>query len=391
MKNNRKKRSIRTQLLVFFLLGVLTLTVTMSVNFTIRMRAIATRQVESTIREQILGLRDRLVLTFQIYEDALRHASAGISLLYEQSGEPFLGSQVISEEEMRRFLMRIKGNLPNATQVFMANNIPSFEPGGYFVLAPAWNFPPDFDQRTRPWFIGAKSRPGEVDFSDPYMALATGIFSVSLSTIIYDRNRNDLGVIVVDIAVESLTDIVAAMSYAEGIYSWFLNGEGLFINHENTDAVMRDNFFDNPFFAAYRHQILNNYTFFTIGDTWVIYSARIPSAGWVVVSVIPTSVVFADVNRAIFTTVIATAVIIALLLAILVFALRRISKTIVTIVQSLKDISDVQSLKDISECDLTRRININANNEIGDLAHHFNQAIEKIRELIINAEKRQIH
>ena len=379
MKNILKKHSLSTELLGIFLLGVLALTVTMSVIFTMRMRNIATRQVESTIREQIVSLRDNLVLTFQVYEDALEHASAGISLLYERTGEPFLGPEAISEQEMRRFLLRIKENLPNASQVFMANNIPTFEPGGFAVFAPEWRFGDDYDQRTRPWFIDAKANPGVVAFTDPYWAMATGIFTVSLSTIIYDGNRNDLGVIVVDIAIESLTDIVAAASDAEGINSWLLNGDGLFISHENYDAVMRDNFFDNPHFAAFRHQALNNDTFYTMGDTYVLSSARIPGAGWIVVSTIPTAVVFADVNQAIFTTVIVTAGIIVLFFIILAFAIRRISKPILAIVQSLKDIAE-------GEGDLTRQINIRSNNEIGDLARYFNQTIDKIRNLIVNVK-----
>ncbi|MCL2042993.1 MAG: methyl-accepting chemotaxis protein [Treponema sp.] len=377
MLKKGRKYSIGTQLLFIFIIGILIVTLAVSAIFVTSKTDITTRQIELAIQEQIASMRNSLTLTFQIHEDALRHASTGISLLYEQTGQPYLSNAAISEEEMRRFLTRIKGDLPNVAQVFMSNNIPTFEEGGYAVFAPEWRFGGDYDQRTRPWYTGAKSRPGEVNFTDPYMAMATGIFSVSLSTIIYDSYRNDLGVIILDIAVRSLTDIVASMINMEGLNSWLLNNEGLYISHENTEAVMRDNFFDDPVFSQYRQQILFGDSFYIMDNEMIISSSRIPGAEWVVVSAIPRSLVFEAVYKSIYTAVFLTVGIVFAFLILLVFIIRRITKPIMAIAGVFKDISDGDG--DLSRY---RYIDVKANNEIGDLSRYINLTMERIKVMI---------
>jgi methyl-accepting chemotaxis protein len=57
-------------------------------------------------------------------------------------------------------------------------------------------------------------------------------------------------------------------------------------------------------------------------------------------------------------------------------ALNRITKPIVQVANNLKDIAE-------GEGDLTRTIIINTKDEVGDLAHYFNQTLEKIKGLVI--------
>ena len=379
-KSKLAKRSFSFELCCIFLIGMLVLTVSISSIFVLRMRELTTGQIKTEIQEQIMGIRSSLILTFEIHEDALYHAAAGISSLCEQSGETFLNARGIAQDDMRSFLQRIRDTLPNVAQIHVANNIPTFEEEGYFVLSPDWNFGDDFDQRTRPWFIGAKAKPGEVSYSDPYMLMALGVMATSLSTVLYDNNHTDLGTIDVDIAVKSLTDIVYSFSNIDGLKSWLLNREGIYISNENIEAVMKDNFFDDQNLPQYRQQILSNDTFYLMDNERIICSARIPGAEWVVVSVIPKAVVFAEVNRAILTTLLLAAGIIIVLIILLALVVRRSTKPIVTIVRALEDISE-------GEGDLTRSINVNVKNEIGDLAYFFNQTIEKIKLLIIGIKQ----
>ena len=385
MKTESKlaKRSFSVELSCIFLAGMLVLTVIISTIFVLRMRELATEQIEAKIQDQIAGIRSSLILTFKIHEDALFHAASGISLLYGQTGETYLNARAIAQNDMRAFLQRFRDILPNVAQIHVSNNIPTFEEGGYFVLSPDWNFGDDFDQRTRPWYIGAKDRPGVVNYSDPYVLMALGVMATSLSTVLYDNNHNDLGTIDLDIAVKSLTDIVVSFSNIEGLQSWLLNREGLYISNENTDAVMRDNFFNDHSLPQYRQQILNQDSFYVMDSERIICSSRIPGAEWVVVSVIPRSIVFAEVNRSIYTTVLLAAIIIIVLVIVLAFIVRRSTRPIVTIVQALKDISE-------GEGDLTRAIGVNVKNEIGDLAHYFNLTLEKIKNLVKNIKKEAV-
>ncbi|HCC37302.1 MAG TPA: methyl-accepting chemotaxis protein, partial [Treponema sp.] len=67
----------------------------------------------------------------------------------------------------------------------------------------------------------------------------------------------------------------------------------------------------------------------------------------------------------------------ALIAAIIVFViLHRITKPLVDVTETLKDISE-------GEGDLTRSIDINSKDEIGDLARYFNNTLDKIKHMII--------
>ena len=62
---------------------------------------------------------------------------------------------------------------------------------------------------------------------------------------------------------------------------------------------------------------------------------------------------------------------------IVYIVLYRITKPIVKVAETLKDISQ-------GEGDLTRNIKVNSKDEVGELALHFNQTLDKIKHLVIN-------
>jgi methyl-accepting chemotaxis protein len=75
-------------------------------------------------------------------------------------------------------------------------------------------------------------------------------------------------------------------------------------------------------------------------------------------------------------TIILAVLAIAMSAAIIFFVLTRTVKPIVNVAQTLKDIAE-------GEGDLTRSVNINSKDEVGDLAHYFNQTLDKIKNLVI--------
>jgi len=73
-------------------------------------------------------------------------------------------------------------------------------------------------------------------------------------------------------------------------------------------------------------------------------------------------------------------VVTAIVVFVSLFLSRAISRPIVKVANTLKDISE-------GEGDLTQVIVINSNDEIGDLAHYFNNTLEKIKKLVTNVKK----
>jgi len=116
--------------------------------------------------------------------------------------------------------------------------------------------------------------------------------------------------------------------------------------------------------------------FFAIAAYAPIFDQNRKAIGVVGININVTDVL-ASSNRFGLRMLIIAAVIIAALIWVPFFYIRGNLKPIQAVLGALKDISE-------GEGDLTRRIDVKAKNEIGDLAHYFNLTLEKIKFLIRN-------
>jgi methyl-accepting chemotaxis protein len=113
---------------------------------------------------------------------------------------------------------------------------------------------------------------------------------------------------------------------------------------------------------------------FTIGETGVSWSLMLGTED---------HMILAKINEMTIFTII-LAVIAAVLTAVIIFFVAgSIAKPIVNVALTLKDISE-------GEGDLTKTVNINSNDEIGDLARYFNATLEKIKNLVIIIKKQSV-
>ncbi len=90
----------------------------------------------------------------------------------------------------------------------------------------------------------------------------------------------------------------------------------------------------------------------------------------------PESYILRDVRATTQFVVIIAIIAIILVAAIIYFTVNMMTKPLVTVAETLKDISE-------GEGDLTRTVENKTNDEIGDLAKYFNQTMDKIRKLIM--------
>jgi len=90
--------------------------------------------------------------------------------------------------------------------------------------------------------------------------------------------------------------------------------------------------------------------------------------------------IMAPVYQMLNITIVISVVILVMLVLAVIFVSRSISKPIVRVADTLKDISE-------GEGDLTRTIAVNSKDEVGDLARYFNETLEKIKNLVVSVKK----
>jgi methyl-accepting chemotaxis protein len=110
---------------------------------------------------------------------------------------------------------------------------------------------------------------------------------------------------------------------------------------------------------------------FTIGET---------GTSWAVMLGTEKTVILEEVQEMILLSAIIAVVSLVIMSLVVFFVAASITKPIVNVALTLKDISE-------GEGDLTKTVNVNSKDEIGDLARYFNATLEKIKSLIIIIKK----
>jgi methyl-accepting chemotaxis protein len=110
---------------------------------------------------------------------------------------------------------------------------------------------------------------------------------------------------------------------------------------------------------------------FTIGET---------GAKWALMLGTERDVILEEVNKMTVFTIIIAVIAVVLTAVIIFFVAGSITKPIVNVALTLKDISE-------GEGDLTRTVTIHSKDEIGDLARYFNATLEKIKNLVLIIKK----
>jgi methyl-accepting chemotaxis protein len=130
--------------------------------------------------------------------------------------------------------------------------------------------------------------------------------------------------------------------------------------------------------AKGENMTLNNYVpalHTNVYMTLVSFEISDSGTSWTVMIGLEESYIMREVDSMREFTIMIAAVFVILSAIIVYFVVNSVTKPIVKVTDTLKDISE-------GEGDLTRTININAKDETGDLAHYFNNTLEKIRNLV---------
>jgi methyl-accepting chemotaxis protein len=104
---------------------------------------------------------------------------------------------------------------------------------------------------------------------------------------------------------------------------------------------------------------------------------------WAVLIGTSEAYVLQEVNAITKFTIILVAIALVVSALIVYFVFGGVTRPIVRVAETLRDISE-------GEGDLTRSIQVNSKDEIGDLAHYFNLTLEKIKNLVVKIKKESV-
>jgi methyl-accepting chemotaxis protein len=227
---------------------------------------------------------------------------------------------------------------------------------------------------------------------NPYLYDVGGkkVLMTSVCIPLHDMNEKVIGVVGIDLPLNQVQEIsqnqkpfhdsVTAVFSNDGTVAAHFDPSRFGKNMKETEADMAgkvmDEFMDavksgKPFtFSNYIAALKTEMKMFIIPIT--IGTTKTP---WSYAIAIMRNTIMAPVYRMLTIAIAISAIVLALLVLAAIILSRSISKPLVNVAWTLKDISE-------GEGDLTKRIAVRSDDEIGDLSNYFNKTMEKIRNLI---------
>ncbi|MFC3032539.1 methyl-accepting chemotaxis protein [Pseudoalteromonas fenneropenaei] len=249
---------------------------------------------------------------------------------------------------------------------------------GTFVLDDQTiSLPADYDATTRPWYKLAEAT-RDTAFTSPYIDVTTNDLTIT-AVVPVNVNGRFAGVAGGDIDMTTIAKIVNEVDFLGFGYAFLVDKQGRILSHPNKALN------DKPMDALFGKMLALDPSFNeqTIdGEDKLVSFIKvtgIKNVDWYLGVVINEEIAYSSVatfrNMAAIYMLLG---VIAIVVAMQVL-LKYLMRPVVHLNEAIKDIAQ-------GEGDLTRRLDIQQDDEFGELSHYFNQFIEKIHVSITQAK-----
>ena len=244
------------------------------------------------------------------------------------------------------------------------------------------------------WFKASMS--GKNFLSEPFIAVMSSKFILTISVPLYDNNRNIIGVLAADIDAKKLSELIDDIVVGKTGECYILDKSGTTIADKDFNLVKtRSNAreeaktdsslascaafekmaveIDEPSVGYYEYK----------GKNFIASYATMKTTDWTIIINAPVNEFMGTVNELRIKMLVIGAITLAAALIIVFFTAHRMIKPIKVVVGALKDIAQ-------GEGDLTVRLPVHGNDEVTDLSEYFNETIEKIGSSIKTVGKNTI-
>ncbi|KNC68242.1 methyl-accepting chemotaxis protein [Pseudoalteromonas ardens] len=303
-------------------------------------------------------------------------------------------------QEVNQDFIRISASDENILSAFMA----SARTGEYFKENERTSNYSDgrpYYSYKRPWWQDALSH-GGLYVGAVSVDINTGAVSAVVQQPVYNAQRELVAVGGVDLQINKISELVEQIQFDGQGYGFLLDhdykvvhlskrtGHKLSITDEGANGkegleALERQFADTEGFTELNRAMRSEgagATMVTLKgvDYYVVFNnvkLDKPILDWHLGLLIPVSLIEEPVNDAVMSTVTAVIIILAIIVAMILWATQMIAAPITTLTNTMRDIAS-------GEGDLTRRIDINSQDEVGQLAHHMNTFIDKLRSMMLD-------
>jgi len=235
---------------------------------------------------------------------------------------------------------------------------------GEMIMRPDEALPDDYDPRTRPWFTQARQAGGPI-ITPPYVDASSGDLIMSFAQPVGQD------VIAADIALTDIVGEVLGVRLGDFGYAAVIDGSNNFLIHPDEAQLGK------PLRSLIGQSGLTPepVSVQVEGDNWLSAAFPIQGTQWRVVLMMQESEAFANLGTLALSNMLVSALTILIVTVVSGFMISWLLKPLINLNRAMSDIAQ-------GEADLTQRLEVIRNDEIGSLSRNFNQFIESIHALV---------
>lgn len=242
--------------------------------------------------------------------------------------------------------------------------------GGQFISRPKDTIPDDYDPRTRPWYKDASSA-GKTTLTEPYVDVSTNKLVITIAT-----PAERVGVVGGDLSLETLTNTLASLKIDGMGYAFLVSADGKILVHPDSTVVNKSIKHLYPDRTPLINSSMSEASL--NGAEQILTFAPIkglPTVDWYIGLAVDKNQAYEMLSEFRASAIIATIIAVIIIITLLGMLIRVLMQPLQTMSQAMRDIAE-------GEGDLTKRLQIQANDEFGQLAGSFNQFVERIHSSI---------
>ncbi|MFJ7849264.1 methyl-accepting chemotaxis protein [Peribacillus sp. NPDC097224] len=246
------------------------------------------------------------------------------------------------------------------------------EKEGQTIIFPKAYLPGDFDPRQQDWYQEALKGKNEVIWTEPYTDTATNSLIITAAKAIYDGDKL-VGVLGVDIAMETLLNTINQTKFGKTGYAILLNEKGSILAHPDQSKIMKD-LSAQPIFQQMKGESGSMILDFEDKRQIIGYSTS-PTTGWKIAGVVDRDEVVDRASSMVMHNILAMIVTFTLATIFSIFITRSLTKPIKRLQESIKKMAGG---------DFASTISISSGDELGKLAEDTNTLAENMSAMLKN-------
>lgn len=368
-----KQRNISTKVsLVLFVVIAIVLAVT-GIIVNMSTKNIVTKNIEDVVASESKSVANQVNDFFEEKGQIVNQITTNQTVLHYLETAQTRDEALTNPhyQDMNQSLESIKSMDKDVAMLWVASTQGNFLTGTGDVLSGT-----DFDLAGRPWYKPVTEAEG-VYYTEPYM---DEVFGKVIMSVMKEVKVNDVvvGIVAADLFLDSLPAIMEQYKIGETGYSILLAPDGNIIYHPDQDRIM-----DKPLtsengdigkIAGKMTAGENGLETAKIdGEAYYMGYEPVESAGWSVATTVKQDEVFAPLKSMTYKLIFFFSIAVIILVSITYFLSRHMLKNIPVMSEMINK---------ISAGDLTQRLDIHSNDELGQVSNDLNVMLDNLNEFI---------